>query len=401
MQEYIFENNLKLIYKKSESELSSICISLEAGAGVEKDILGIAHATEHMVFKNTKNRNEAQINKELSSIFGFHNAMTNYPYVIYYGTLLSDELEKGIEIFSDIIINTEFKEDGFKEEMNVIIEELNEWDEEIEQYCEDKLFLNSFQNRRIKYPIIGLEDQLKSIKLEDVKRFYEEYYFPGNTSIAVISSLEFEEAKNLVEKYFGLWEKKIKIIEEVCYENNISDTFLDKRDGVKTCKVQMIFSVHELSRNEISLLRIFDEYFGQGVNSMLFDTLRTKNGLVYDVITNIAHEKYIKFYKITFSTSKENVSKSIELIKECINKLVELKNSIDMEDIKQLVKSYKLKKLFKEEKSIVLAKEISTYDTMFGDYKVYTKENLDNISKEDVFNVGIKTLKNPSIEIIY
>ncbi|NFG26811.1 insulinase family protein [Clostridium botulinum] len=401
MQEYIFENNLKLIYKKSESELSSICISLEAGAGVEKDILGIAHATEHMVFKNTKNRNEAQINKELSSIFGFHNAMTNYPYVIYYGTLLSDELEKGIEIFSDIIINTEFKEDGFKEEMNVIIEELNEWDEEIEQYCEDKLFLNSFQNRRIKYPIIGLEDQLKSIKLEDVKRFYEEYYFPGNTSIAVISSLEFEEAKNLVEKYFGLWEKKIKIIEEVCYENNISDTFLDKRDGVKTCKVQMIFPVHELSRNEISLLRIFDEYFGQGVNSMLFDTLRTKNGLVYDVITNIAHEKYIKFYKITFSTSKENVSKSIELIKECINKLVELKNSIDMEDIKQLVKSYKLKKLFKEEKSIVLAKEISTYDTMFGDYKVYTKENLDNISKEDVFDVGIKTLKNPSIEIIY
>ena len=400
MQEYIFENKLKLIYKKSESELASICISLEAGAGVEKDILGIAHTTEHMVFKNTKNRNEAQINKELSSIFGFHNAMTNYPYVIYYGTLLSNELEKGLEIFSDIIINTEFKEDGFKEEINVIIEELNEWDEEVEQYCEDKLFFNSFQNRRIKYPIIGLEDQLKSIKLEDIKKFYEEYYFPGNTSIAVISSLEFEEVKSLVEKYFGLWEKKIKIIEEVCYENNISDIFVDKRDGIKTCKVQMIFPIHELNNDEINYLRIFDEYFGQGVNSLLFDTLRTKNGLIYDVITNIAHEKYIKLYKITFSTSKENVDKSIELIKQCINKLAELKNSIDMEDIKQLIKSYKLKKLFKEEKSIVLAKEISTYDTMFGDYTVYTNENLNNLTKEDIFDVGIKTLKNPSIEII-
>ncbi|MGN2371020.1 M16 family metallopeptidase [Clostridium cagae] len=401
MQEYIFENNLKLIYKKSESELSSICISLEAGAGVEKDILGIAHATEHMVFKNTKNRNEAQINKELSSIFGFHNAMTNYPYVIYYGTLLSNELEKGLEIFSDIIINTEFKEDGFKEEMNVIIEELNEWDEEVEQYCEDKLFLNSFENRRIKYPIIGVEDQLKSIKLEDVKKFYEDYYFPGNTSIAVISSLDFEEVKNLVEKYFGLWKKKLKIIEQVYYENNVSDIFVDKRDGIKTCKVQMIFPIHELNNDEINYLRIFDEYFGQGVNSLLFDTLRTKNGLIYDVITNIAHEKYIKLYKITFSTSKENVEKSIELIKQCIIKLNEIKNNIDSEDIKQLIKSYKLKKLFKEEKSIVLAKEISTYDTMFGDYKVYTNENLDNITKEDIFDVGIKTLKNPSIEIIY
>ncbi|MBN1068816.1 pitrilysin family protein [Clostridium sp. ZS1] len=400
MQEYIFENNLKLIYKKSESELSSICISLEAGAGVEKDILGIAHATEHMVFKNTKNRNEAQINKELSSIFGFHNAMTNYPYVIYYGTLLRDELEKGLELFSDIIINTEFIEDGFKEEMNVIIEELNEWDEEVEQYCEDKLFLNSFENRRIKYPIIGVEDQLKSIKLEDAKKFYEDYYFPGNTSIAVISSLNFEEVKNLVEKYFGLWKKKLKIIEQVYYENNVSDIFVDKRDGIKTCKVQMIFPIHELNNDEINYLRIFDEYFGQGVNSLLFDTLRTKNGLIYDVITNIAHEKYIKLYKITFSTSKENVEKSIELIKQCIIKLNEIKNNIDSEDIKQLIKSYKLKKLFKEEKSIVLAKEISTYDTMFGDYTVYTNENLNNLTKEDIFDVGIKTLKNPSIEII-
>lgn len=400
MKEYILKNNLKLIYKKSESELSSICISLEAGAGVEKDVLGIAHATEHMVFKNTKNRNEAQINRELSSIFGFHNAMTNYPYVIYYGTLLSEELEKGIEIFSDIIVNPKFIEDGFKEEMNVIIEELNEWDEDIEQYCEDKLFFNCFNNRRIKNPIIGIKEDLKSINLQDIKKFYEDYYFPGNTSIAVISSLEFNEVKKIVEKYFGLWEEKNNKIEEYFYENNISNKFIDKRDGTKACKVEIVYSIHELSNDEIKLLKIFDEYFGQGVNSVLFDVLRTKNGLVYDVITNIAHEKYIKLYKITFSTSKENVDKSIELINQCISRLIEMKNNIENNDIKALVKSYKLKKLFKEEKSIVLAKEISTHNTMFGNYEIYTNENLDNVTKEDIFNLAIKTLKNPSIEII-
>ncbi|AOR24377.1 M16 family metallopeptidase [Clostridium taeniosporum] len=400
MKEYIFENNLKLIYKKSESELSSICISLEAGAGVERDILGIAHVTEHMVFKNTKKRNEAQINKDLSSIFGFHNAMTNYPYVIYYGTLLSEELEKGLEIFSDIIINPQFIEEGFKEEMNVIIEELNEWDEEVEQYCEDKLFFNSFENRRIKYPIIGVQEQLKSIKLKDVKKFYEEFYFPGNASIAVISSLEFAEVKKIVEKYFGIWEAKHNKIKDVFYENNVGNKFTNKRDGIKTCKVQMVYPIHELSNYELKYLRIFDEYFGQGVNSVLFDTLRTKNGLVYDVITNIAHEKYIKLYKITFSTAKKNVDTAIELIDDCINKLSEIKNKMTLEDFEQLVKSYKLKKLFKEEKSIVLAKEISTYDTMFGDYKIYTNENLENITKEEIFDVAIKILKNASIEII-
>ena len=102
MREYILKNNLKLIYKKAESELSSICISLNAGAGIEAEKMGVAHAVEHMVYKGTKTKSESQINEQLSSIFGFQNAMTNYPYVIYYGTLLSEDLEKGIEIFSDM-----------------------------------------------------------------------------------------------------------------------------------------------------------------------------------------------------------------------------------------------------------------------------------------------------------
>lgn len=54
MEEYILENDLRLIYKHTDSELSSICISLNAGAGVENEKFGVAHATEHMVIKEQK-----------------------------------------------------------------------------------------------------------------------------------------------------------------------------------------------------------------------------------------------------------------------------------------------------------------------------------------------------------
>ena len=86
VKEIILKNNLKILYKHNESELTSICISLNAGAALEENKLGVAHAVEHMVYKGTGKRSEAQINEELSSIFGFQNAMTKYPYVIYYGT---------------------------------------------------------------------------------------------------------------------------------------------------------------------------------------------------------------------------------------------------------------------------------------------------------------------------
>ena len=92
MKDFIFDNGLKFIYKKSNSELSSICISLDAGAARDGEVLGVAHVTEHMVYKGTETRSEKEINTELSSIFGFQNAMTNYPYVVFYGTLLSEDL---------------------------------------------------------------------------------------------------------------------------------------------------------------------------------------------------------------------------------------------------------------------------------------------------------------------
>lgn len=403
--EYTLKNNIKLIYKKTTSNLTSISISIDAGACKEKHLLGVAHATEHMVYKGTKNRTEEKINKDLSKVFGFQNAMTNFPYVIYYGTMLNEDFEIGTEIFSDIILNPIFPSEGFEEEMKVIMEELKEWDEDLEQFCEDKLFINSFKNRRIKYPIIGKADHLKKIKLEDIKGFYKENYLPYKTSIAVVSSLEFENVKNIIEKYFEAWENSEceEINEKIIYDKDYFGVYKDKREGSNSCKVQIIFPIDKLNHDEIKALRIFNEYFGEGVNSLLFDTLRTKNGLVYDILTKISYEKYIKLYKITYNTSKENLEKTLELINKCVERIDEFKKVTNDEDIRNYIKAMKLRRWFREEQNIILAKELSTYNTMFGDYKVYSEEfnNLINIDKKYILNVVNKVFKDKSIEIIY
>lgn len=401
--EVLLNNGIKLIYKKTMSKLTSISISVDAGACKEKNLMGLAHATEHMVYKGTKKRSEDEINKELSSIFGFQNAMTNYPYVIYYGTMLGEDFEKAIEIFSDIIINPTFKEEGFKEEMDVIKEELREWDEELEQFCEDKLFLNSFEKRRIKYPIIGRFNDLEKITLNDIKAFYNENYIPQNVSIAVISSLDFEIIKNIVEKYFETWESSnTPYQKDIIYDKDNFGVYRNIKEGTNGCKVEIIFPIDTLNINEMKAFKIFNEYFGEGVNSVLFDVLRTKNGLVYDVLTKIAYEKYIKLYKINFSTSKDKLDKALNLIDEAINKVLDNKVIIKNEEKNRYIKSIKLKRLFREEQNIILAKELSTYSTMFGNYKIYDEEldNLEEITSEDILNSAKKVLSNKSIEII-
>lgn len=400
MKEYILKNGIKLIYKHTTSELSSICIGVDAGASVDGELLGIAHATEHMVYKGTINRNEEEINKDLTDIFGFNNAMTNYPYVIYYGTLLGSDFRSGVEVLADIVQNPTFNEDGFQEEMDVIKEELKEWDEELEQYCEDKLFFNCFKKRRIKYPIIGTMESLEKIKLEDIKRFYNRFYKPSRTSIAVISALDFEVVKKVIEDYFGRWTSSEDEFFQESYEKPESACYENKKLGLGTSRIEIIFPIDKLNNEEIKALRLFNQVFGEGVNSVLFDILRTKNSLVYDVLTDISVEKHIKLYKITFNTSEDKIEKALDLVNDCIKNI----NKIDIDEvrIKRLVKSLRLKILFKEEQSIQLAKALSTYSVMFNDYKIYEDmlRGMEELDRDFILNVAIRVLKNKTIQII-
>lgn len=402
MQDYILDNGLKLIYKKSNSELSSIAISLDAGAARDGDKLGVAHVTEHMVYKQTETRSEKEINKVLSDIFGFQNAMTNYPYVVFYGTLLNEDLSKGLEIFSDILLNPVFTEEGFKEEMEVIKQELKEWDEELDQYTEDKLYLNCMRGRRIQYPIIGTEESLEKLTIDDAIDFFNDYYCANNATITVISSLEFNEVIEKVEEYFIDWRSENLPEDEIIYSVPSKGMFIEKKEDINSAKVQIIFPIDELNGWELKALKVFNQYFGEGVNSVLFDNLRTKNGLVYDVLTRVANEEHIKVYKITYTTSVENLERSIQIVENLISDVDKLRKELNTEKISKIIKSFKLKRLFGEEQTVRLAKELATYDTMFGDYNIYLDEinELEKLTPEYILNTAIKVLKNSSIQVV-
>lgn len=401
MKEFILDNGMKLIYENRPSMLTSVSIGLEAGASAEGKLLGLAHATEHMIFKGTKTRSEKRINEELSKIFGFSNAMTNFPYVIYYGTLLGEDLDKGLDIFSDILINPSFPIEGLKEEMDSIKEELNEWDEELQQFCEDKLLIHSFNKNRLKYPIIGKIDDLNNITLDDIKNFYKKYYSPKNAVISIVSNLSFEDVKEKVEKYFAQWQGE-EVEVQASFELPISGEYIDFREGINSCRVEMIFPISNLTYNEIKAFRIFNEFFGEGMNSILFDILRTKNGLVYDVITTISNEKHIGLYKIEFSTSKEKLDKALTLVKNAFNNIEKYEKDFTKEKIGELYKSIKLKKLFKEEQSIRLANSMTTYAVMFKETDIFEHmlEGIEKLTSKDIIYIANKVLNDPSIEII-
>lgn len=405
MENIKLDSGTNLIYKKIDGHITSFCIGFDAGAIREDGFpYGTSHVVEHMVFKETKNRSEYEINSLCDEIFGFQNAMTNYPYVIYYGTTLSEEFHKGIEIFLDVVLNPTFPQKGFEEEMNIIKQELKDWKDDNDQYCEDELFYNAFKNRRIKELIIGSEDSLNSITLEDVKNFYNKFYKLNNMTISVVSSLEFEEVKKIIERYLIKEEKTNieEINEEYIYEINNPGTFIKIKEGIEGAKMQYVYPLHILKDKEIKAMDIFNFYFGQGTSSILYNVIRTENSLAYDISSFIKNEKGIKLFCIQLSVHKGNIDKAIRIINIALEEIKNNKNYFTEDKIKKAIKGIRLKQELRCERSIQLAKDLACFEIMYKNYKgvVQKEEDYENIDGVCVNNAIRKILNNPSIQII-
>jgi predicted Zn-dependent peptidase len=410
MEKIVFKNGIKLLYKGAENNLTSFTIGFNAGANSEKAYeLGIAHVVEHMLFKGTSSRNEYEINKLCDETFGFCNAMTNYPYAVYYGTTLDEDFEKGFEIYSDILINPSFPLDGFSEEIGVIIEELKEWKDDTNQFCEDNLFNNCFKERRLKDLIIGTEESIKSITIKQIIDFYHKHYTADNCVVSVVSSMSFESVSKIVEKYLCNSDSKltnekqtVKKNEEYVYENNKPGTYFQYKSGIQGAKIQYCFSVHDLNPREISALKLFNIVIGEGTSSILYHEIRTKRGLVYDIGSKISNETGIKLFTIYLGTSYENVQNTIKIINDELEKVKRLRNYFDGLCVLKLCKSYKLRKMLAIEKSIQTSMNLCVYEIMYGEgFEIFTEfECMKNISDNEIMAVVNKVLVNPTIQVL-
>lgn len=405
MRKITLKNGVKLIYEKRDAGISSFCIGFDAGALREgKNFLyGTAHALEHMLYKGTKSRNEAEINQISDEIFGFNNAMTNYPYVIFYGTTLKENLGMGLDLYSDIVINPDFDVKGFGDEMNIIAEELREWNDDPAQLCEDRLFWNAFKKRRIKERIIGSAESIKSINIDHLENFYRRFYHPRNCVISIVTPGSFEETIALVEKYFGFWDRPGENDFSISYENNTAGIFAKDKENMEGSKVEYCFTAHGMSCEEEKALSLLSFNLGESVTSVLYNEIRTRHGLVYDISSRFRRENGMKLLTISFGTSKDNTAKTVDLINKIIDEIVHgQKFELDQARIRGIAKMQKIRRELLLEKSIQLAKELCTYEIMYGSCgEVHSEfDDAGETTPDLIKRTAAKVLKEPTIQIL-
>ncbi|WP_131783158.1 M16 family metallopeptidase [Legionella gresilensis] len=211
VQKFTLDNGLKIIVK--EDHRAPVAVSMiwyNVGSADEPGgITGVSHALEHIMFKGTTKYPLGVFSKTIAAVGGQENAFTNYDYTAYYEKLAASQLPISFELEADRMQHLLLNKEEFSKEMLVIQEERRQRTDDNPQALVFERFLASAHlSDPYHHPIIGWMDDLKNLKVGDVKAWYQSFYAPNNATLVVVGDVDAKKVYDLAKVYFGQIPKK-------------------------------------------------------------------------------------------------------------------------------------------------------------------------------------------------
>ena len=289
-----------------------------------EDTNGISHFIEHMLFKGTQKRSAKDIADAMDEIGGQVNAYTSKEYTCYYTRTLDIHFDVALDVLSDMFFNARFDQSDIEKECNVIIEEINMYEDTPEDIVHDLLQQATYKNGSLGFPIIG---NTKTIQTFDHDKFVEyigKHYIPGNTIISVAGNLSncgaFEKIKNAFSGFKGPAPAKDSIAQIY------TPSFLTKEKDIEQVHLCVGFPGIAVGTDDSYAMAMVNTILGGGMSSRLFQTIREEHGLAYSVYsyhTGFADTGIFAIYAALTPAQQEDV---MNLILEEVQKL--FKNKI-------------------------------------------------------------------------
>lgn len=399
----ILPNGLKVITIKKDTRLASINIGVNIGSLYEDEKeLGMSHFVEHMLFKGTKNRSNEQLNRELEFLGGDYNAYTDYISTVYSITCLDEEFEKGIELLSDMVLNSSFDEKEMKKEKGVVLSEIKSDKDDIEDLSISRTHEYAFDKSALRNSIAGTEEHVKGFKRKQVYDFYKKYYTPDNCVIVTVSAFSHEQMQKIITDLFGKWEGKSHEKAEIIKEENKELVKTTYKSQIEQGTVTYLYAFKEVCEKDKLPLKILSYKLAESSNSILFRELREERGLAYDVYSQMDLDENVNTMNIFTSVREESIDEVIEVIDKAILDIKNKDINFDEDMLCMMKKTHKTGVVSTLEDcsslcSYVLVQSLAGKDiTEF----INSMEELETLTGEDIYRVCNKYLNKPTIHIL-
>lgn len=391
---YKFSNGLRLaLCPMAHTRSVAIGVFVGAGAANEtKEISGISHFTEHMLFKGTSKRSAFDIANEMESVGAQINAFTARHMTCYYTISTDEHTEHCMEVLSDIFFNSALLDDEIDKERKVILEEISRDEDDPEDVCNEGLASVFYGDTPMGRPILGSRENVNSFKSQDIKNYLESYYVPNNTIISVAGSFKTEDVIALASKYFENNFNSNGIVKDIEQSETYSAYFY-KQKATEQANVAFAFPSYTFSHHKREVVSLISNVFGGGMSSRLFQNVRERHGLAYDVYSIVSADKHNGAFSIYVGTNPKTAVKATEAIKEEIDKLRE--SGINEQEFNKGIQQLKTNLVLGSESSLSLMRANGRNMIMMGEMFDVDKRleainsiTLNDVNKaiEDIFN---------------
>ena len=309
------ENGLTIIGEEIPYLKSiSLGIWVKAGSIIEtKENSGVSHFIEHMLFKGTKNRSSKELAREIDNLGGILNAFTSKECTCFYVKLLDEHIDIGIDVLSDMILNSCFDKKDIEKEKSVILEELKMYEDSPDDLSYDLLLENIYKDHSLGMNILGDRNTLKNFKRENILDYYNKYYVPNNSVISICGNFNFEEIVEKIKDKFKTWEAKEASINTT--EPKFNPCIIKKNKDIKQVNLAInLKAIPMINDREVYALSVVNNVFGGSISSRLFQKIREEKGLVYSIYSSQTLYQECGELGIFASTSNENVEEVYKLI---------------------------------------------------------------------------------------
>jgi predicted Zn-dependent peptidase len=274
---------------------------------------GIAHFTEHMVFKGTERRTAEEIARSIDSIGGMMDAFTAKEMVSFNAKVLDEHLPVAWEVLSDLALHPLFDAEEIVREKQVVLEEIKMDQDNPESVAHEMLVQNFWSGHPLGRPILGTPETVGDFSRAAVVEGHRESYVPGNLLVTAAGHLEHTRVVDLVAGAFGnLPAGNFSMPETVpVTHSSVAQQSKSELEQVHICVGVPSVRLADERRFTVAVLNTI---VGGGMSSRLFQNIREKQGLAYSVFSEVNPYSDAGIFSVYAGTSIENAEKVLGLI---------------------------------------------------------------------------------------
>lgn len=390
-----------------ENGLQVVVIPMRNGSGViETDVFykvgsrnetmgksGIAHMLEHMNFKSTKNLKVGEFDEIVRKFGGVTNASTGFDYTRYFIKSSTENMDKSLELFAELMANLSLKEDEFLPERNVVAEE-RRWrtDNSPMGYLYFRFFNTAFVYHPYHWTPIGFMDDILHWDISDIVNFHNTYYQPNNAIVLVAGDIDPKVVFESAKKYFSPIKNKISKIPEVYMQEPTQDGSREASVH-KDTQVEWLalgYKIPSYESKDIVALSAIADLFSGGKSALLQSELVDKKQLVSQAY---AYNMDLKDEGIFLFMAGANKGVKAEVVKKEILALIDRikKGKITQEELDKIKINTKASFIYSLEDSSSVAELFGSYLAR-GNIKplLEYEEKFDALTIKDIVDVANK-----------